>query len=70
MKVFWTPVKPDTNTYGDPVKVGTISDDKAYARALKAYDGDKDLVSEALDGRGWITIQGVNGYFTYQQDDL
>lgn len=68
MKVFWTPVKAD-NTYGDKIRLQDANDDKVYARALKEY-GDKDYVSECLDGKGWITIQGHNGFFTYQQDDL
>lgn len=69
MKVFFEPLKAD-NTYGDKVRLADIPDNKAYARASKAYPNDPEYVEEMLDGRGYITIKGENCRFTYQQDDL
>lgn len=69
MKVFFEPIKAD-NTYGETIRLEDIPDNKAYARAAKAYPDDPEYVEEMLDGKGYIYINGENCRFTYQQDSL
>lgn len=69
MKVFFEPIKSD-GTYGTKVRLADIPDNKAYARAAKAYPDSPDYVEQMLDGRGYIFLQGHNCRFTYQQDSL
>lgn len=68
MKVFFEEVV--NGQYVNKKRLADIPDDKAYARAHKAYPNDKEYVEEMLDGRGYITIKGHNCRFTYQQDSL
>lgn len=68
-KVFWKPLMSN-NEYGAGVRLPDITDDAMYARAAAAYPNDPDYVSECLDGRGYIFVQGSDGMFTYQQDSL
>lgn len=69
MKVFFEPIGEDGN-YGQKIRLADIPDNKAYARATKAYPDDPEYVEEMLDGRGYIYIKGENCRFTYQQDSL
>ena len=68
MKVFFE--KLVDGQYVDQKRLPDIPDDKAYARAAKAYPNDPDYVEQMLDGRGYIYITGHNCRFTYQQDSL
>lgn len=68
MKVFFEPLKD--GQYGPSQRLADISDEKAYARAHKAYPDSPEYVEQMLDGRGYIYIQGHNCRFTYQQDSL
>lgn len=69
MKVFFEPIGEDGN-YGKKIRLADIPDNKAYARANKAYPDDPEYVEEMLDGRGYITLKGTDCRFTYQQDSL
>jgi hypothetical protein len=68
-KVFWKPIMSN-GEYGVGVRLPDITDDAMYQRANAAYANDPDYVSEMLDGRGYIYVQGSDGLFTYQQDSL
>lgn len=68
MKVFFERLVD--GQYVDQKRLADIPDDKAYARAAKAYPDDPEYVERMLDGRGYIYIQGHNCRFTYQQDSL
>lgn len=69
MKVFFERVD-ENGYYVDKKRLADIADNKAYARAHKAYPDDPEYVAEMLDGRGWIVVRGHKCRFTYQQDDL
>ena len=69
MKVFFNRINED-GTYGPTKRLADIPDNKAYTRAAKAYPNDPDYVEQMLDGRGYITLQGIGCVFTYQQDSL
>lgn len=69
MKVFFKPLKSD-GEYGESMRLEDKPDNEVYELAARTYPNDPDYVSECLDGRGYIFIQGSGGMFTYQQDSL
>lgn len=69
MKVFFESVD-DNGYYVNKRRLADIPDEKAYARAAKAYPNDPDYVEQMLAGQGYIIIRGHKCRFTYQQDSL
>lgn len=73
MKVFYTPVINGEYSFTAQKRLADVEDNEAY-RTVNRLTGEAGM--ELLDSLGYVKVldknhEGkVNGYWTYQQDDL